>query len=228
MKKRWLAAILTAVLCLCCLPRMHVEAEEGYTMTSPAIETLRGWGFTLDDATLNKATEQLKPGTDIQSLDTASLLFLLGLGQLDYQSGEWEPVSRDVFIFDAEVTFVDRMYTSILTGIDAIVPDIKITEIKEDLSGMTEEMVPDEKTPWMMTDGKRSVSFLCNGHPYSVELTSCGDWVNADFFNFMDTVLEQENCPCKVYQITVNYQFIAMVYGPYELAERIYAVLGPF
>ena len=30
---------------------MHVEAEEGYTMTSPAIETLRGWGFTLDDAT---------------------------------------------------------------------------------------------------------------------------------------------------------------------------------
>ena len=196
-------------------------------MTSPAIETLRSWGFTLDDTTLNKAAERLKPGMDIQSMDTASLLFLLGLGKDDYQTGKWEPISHDVFIFDAEVTFIDLMYMRILTGIDAIVPDIEITDIVEDTSGMTVEMVPDEKNPWMLTDGKRSVSFLCNGHPYSVELTSCGDWVNTDFFSFMDTVLEQENCPFKLYQMTANSQFVAMVYGPYELAEKIYAIFGP-
>ena len=217
MKKRWIATVLTMALCLCWLPCMRIEAEEGYTMTSPAIETLRSWGFTLDDATLNKAAE-----------DIASLLDLLGSGKTDYQTGQWEPISHDVFIFDAEVTFIDLMYTRILTGIDAIVPDIEITDIVEDTSGMTVEMVPDEKNPWMMTDGKRSVSFLCNGHPYSVELTSLGDWVNADFFSFMDTVLEQEKCPFKLYQMTANSQFVAMVYGPYELAEKIYAIFGPF
>ncbi len=157
MKTRWMAAGLAAVLCLCCLHYMHVEAEEGYAMTSPAIETLRSWGFTLDDVTRNKAAEQLTPDADIQALDTASLLLLLGLGIYDCQTGEWEPLSHDVFVFDAEVTMINRMYTNILTGIDAIVPDIEITDIVEDLSGMTDEMVPDEKIPWMMTDGKRSV-----------------------------------------------------------------------
>ena len=226
MKIRRISAFLAVVFCLCCLPCIHTEAEEGYIMTSPAIETLRSWGFTVDDATLNKATEQLQPGVDIQTLDTASLLFLLGLGNYDYQTGEWEPISHDVFIIDAEVTFIDRMYTNILTGIDAIVPDITITGIDEDISDMTVEMVPNEIG--RLTDGKRTVSFLCNGHPYSKELTSYGDWVNEEFFSFMDQVLERENCPLKLFQMTVAYQYVAMVYGPYERVEKISSILGPF
>jgi len=226
MKIRWTAAVLAALFCLCCLPCIHTEAEDEGTMTSPAIETLRGLGFTLDDATLNKAAEYVKSLADIQTMDTVSLLYLLGLG-IEHQDGEWEPISHDILILDAEVTFVDLMYTNILKGINAIVPCIEITDIREDLSKMTDEMVQDKENPWMMTDGTRSVSFLCNGHPYSIELTSYGDWVNEAFFTFMDKVLEKENCPDKLYQITVLYQYVAMVYGPYERAEKIHAILVP-
>ena len=226
MKIRCMSAFLAVTLCLCCLPCMHTEAEEGYTMTSPAIETLRNWGFTVDDAMLNKAAAQLKPGLDILSLDIESLLYLIGVGIYDDQTGEWEPISHDVYLFDAEVAFIDRMYTNILTGIDAIVPDITITGIEEDLSGMTVEMVPNEIG--RLTDGKRTVSFQCNGHHYSVELTSYGDWVNEEFFSFMDQVLEQENCPHQLFQMTVDYQYVAMVYGPYAMAEKIRSILSPF
>ena len=226
MKIRWMPAFLALILCLCCFPCLHTEAEEGYTLTSPAIETLRSWGFTLDDATLNKAETQLVPDVDIRELDTASLLFLLGVGAFDDQTGKWEPISRDVYILDAEVAFIDLMYTNILTGIDAIVPDLRITDIKEDLSGMTVEMVPNEIG--RLTDGKRSVSFRCNGNPYSIELTSYGDWVNEEFFTYMDQVLEQEHCPHQLIQMTVAYQYVAMIYGPFELAERISSTLGPF
>ena len=76
-------------------------------MTSPAIETLRNWGFTVDDAMLNKAAAQLKPGMDILSLDIESLLYLIGVGIYDDQTGEWEPISHDVYLFDAEVAFID-------------------------------------------------------------------------------------------------------------------------
>ncbi len=226
MKIRWVSAFWAAVLCLCCLPCLHSEAEEEYTMTSPAIETLRNWGFSLDDEILREAEMQLKPGTDIRELDTASLLFLLGLGKYDNLTDEWEPFSHDVYIIDAEVVSIDRMYTNILTGIAAIVPDIRITGVEEDLSGMTVEMVPNEIG--RLTDGKRTVSFQCNGHPYSIELVSYGDWVNEEFFSFMDQVLEQEHCPHQLIQMTVYGQYVAMVYGPYELAERIYSILGPF
>ena len=68
MKIRWMPAFLALILCLCCFPCLHTEAEEGYTLTSPAIETLRSWGFTLDDATLNKAETQLVPDVDINML----------------------------------------------------------------------------------------------------------------------------------------------------------------
>ncbi|MBQ6174394.1 MAG: hypothetical protein IJK28_07205 [Clostridia bacterium] len=226
MLKRWMTVILAVIIALCCVPCRHAEAEGGNTVTSPAIETLRGWGFTLDDATLNKAAAQLEPGTDILSLDAASLLLLLGFGIYDDQTDAWEPVSHDVYLIDAEMPFIDRMYTNILTGIDAIVPDIEITDIAEDLSGMTAEMVPGEMG--RLTDGKRTVSFLCNGHPYSTELTSYGDWVNEAFFDFMDNVLEQENCPHKLYQILFYYQYVVMVYGPEELAVKVNSILSPF
>ena len=44
----------------------------------------------------------------------------------------------------------------------------------------------------------------------------------------MDQVLEQENCPHQLFQMTVDYQYVAMVYGPYALAEKIRWILSPF
>ena len=87
-----------------------------------------------------------------------------------------------------------RSNTLFLKGIQSIVPDIEITDVKEDLSGMTEEMSSSEESG-EMTDGTRGISFLCNGHPYAIELISYGDWINPDMIEFMNGVLAKENCP---------------------------------
>ena len=50
-------------------------------------------------------------------------------------------------------------HKSDLVDIESIVPDIEITGIREDLSGLNDDLV-----------GERKVSFLCNGHPYSFTL----------------------------------------------------------
>lgn len=52
---------------------------------------------------------------------------------------------------------------------DAIVPEITITDVTEDLSGITDEARPHPDDPIMNTDG--SVSFRCSGRDCSLEMT---------------------------------------------------------
>jgi len=70
-----------------------------------------------------------------------------------------------------------------------IVPDVVITDVQEDLSGMTVEM---DFSKDRSTDGTRSFSFRCNGTPYSLELDSHGDWFNGEALDFMEDVLRKE------------------------------------
>ena len=163
------------------------------TAVSPAIEKLRQLGFDLSDTVLEAIGEELH--VDPNTLSLTDLLLGLGLGDYDYDTGDWTPRSTRVYAFDAEVFDIEHMYTLFLKGVQTIVPDIEITNIREDLSGMTEEMTDSDDPMIPSTDGKRSVSFTCNGHEYSIELDSYGDWFNEKMFSFMDQVLEKALLP---------------------------------
>ena len=152
------------------------------------------------------------------------LLAELGMGDYDYESGEWTPTSNQVYAFDAEVFDIAQMYTLFLKGIQSIVPDIEITDVKEDLSGMTEEMSSSEESG-EMTDGTRGISFLCNGHPYAIELISYGDWINPDMIEFMNGVLAKENCPKRLHLLPVMDQVAVLVYCTEEQAAALDALI---
>ncbi|MBQ4090514.1 MAG: hypothetical protein IJC56_11665, partial [Clostridia bacterium] len=77
-------------------------------------------------------------------------------------------------------------------------------------------------------DGKRSVSFVCNGHTYSIELNSYGDWFNTDMFDFMDHVLEKENSPFKLYEFSAQMQFVIMLYCSETQQEKIAPLIDEF
>lgn len=190
---------------------------------SSAIEQLRQAGLDLTDAVLEKIRNDLQ--CDPDTLSAPDLLLGLGLGDYDYDTGEWTPRSGMIYAFDAEIFDVDRMYTLFLQGVQAIVPDIRITDVREDLSQMTDEMTVPEDGLHPPTDGKRSVSFLCNSHAYSVELDSYGDWFNESMLNFMDDVLEKENCPFRLCCWN-DMQFVFVVYGTKDKAEKIIALTG--
>jgi len=191
-----------------------------------AIEQLRQLGFDLTDTVLASIIRELN--CDVNTLSVTDLLLGLGLGDYDYDTDQWTPRSNQVYAFDAEIFNVEKMYTLFLQGVQTIVPDIKITDICEDLSGMTDEMTFDQDSTSPPCDGKRSVSFVCNGHAYSIELNSYGDWFNTDMFDFMDHVLEKENCPFKLYEFPAHMQFVIMLYCSETQQEKIAPLIDEF
>lgn len=148
-------------------------------------------------------------------------LFRKAMGDYNWDTGEWKPLTDKMYAFDAEVFDVENMYTLCLQGIQAIVRDIEVTDVTEDLSGMTEEMTSVNYPYEPMTDGVRSVSFKCNGHEYSVTMTSYGDWINAEFFDFMNQVLEKENCPKRLWLLGDGLdQMAAVIYDSSDNARK--------
>jgi len=194
-------------------------------ITAREVEAFRSLadGQQLDDEMqrmIESAIQQTK--ISIQNANVYDLLMLLGMGSLDYKTGEWTPSSNQVYAFDAEVMLVDSMYTQFLQGVQSIVGDIRITGIQEDISGMTDELMVDDGVYSIPSDGKRSVSFQCNGHPYSIELESYGDWINMGIFDFMNQVLEKEGCQKRLHILTDEYdQMIIMIYGTGEQVEEL-------
>ncbi len=145
-------------------------------------------------------------------------LFDQALGDYDYDKKEWRPLTDRAYAFDVEVFDIEHMYELFLKGIQSIVPDITITDIKEDLSGITEEAT--HRTP--PYDGTRTVSFKCNGHDYSVTLDSFGDWFNTEMLDRMDAVLNKENCEKQLWVLYFEYdQYIVLVYGSEEDAKKL-------
>lgn len=189
-----------------------------------AIRLLQDLGINISNTVL----EAIKKESGADQLSATDLLLETGMGDYDYDTGVWTPRSDKVYAFDAEVFDIEHMYTLFLNGVQTIIPDIKITDISEDLSGMTEELTDSEDGMSPPTDGMRSVRFICNGHEYSFELASCGDWFNNEMFGFMDRVLEAENCPHKLYEFPAACQCVILYYGDEAVASQLSAVIEPF
>ncbi len=215
-------------------------------MIRSAIEKLRQLGFDVNEQALQETGDQNEAfGTYItEMLGSANIpdgikqafrqkyasenqtmfeiLLNLGLGDYHYDTGKWTPKSNQVYAFDAEVFDIGHMYTLFLQGVQAIVPDVIISDIREDLSQMTDKMVPSETEEEMQTDGKRSVAFLCNGHPYAIELESWGDWINMNILDFLNEVLEKEDCPHRLHVISHEMdQLVIMIYSTQVRADLI-------
>ncbi len=208
-----------------------------------AIEKLRQLGFDLDEQVLQEIESQTAAflsgmmdnpeipdeikqyyqrqyENDNQTM--FDILLNLGMGEFNEATGEWMPKSNQVYAFDAEVFDVEHMYTLFLQGVQSIVPDVVISDIQEDLSQMTDEMILSETVEWMQTDGKRTVSFTCNNHPYSIELESWGDWINMNILDFLNDVLEKEGCPNRLHVISHEMdQLVIMIYSTQERADMI-------
>ena len=147
------------------------------------------------------------------------LLIFMGCGDYSQETGEWMPTSDRVYVFDAEVYDVEHMYAQFLRGMQAIILGIAITGVREDLSGMTEDM---SFSCFIGVDGTRSVDFCVNGHPYSVTLESRGDWFNEDMLAFFMDVLEKEQYPGGLHQISGDMdQMVILFYGSDADAIRL-------
>ena len=219
--ERMIRRIVAFILCLALLVPLSALCEDRYPLDN--VRMLRSFGFEVDDDTLASIERELN--TTIADMDFTTLLLLIGMGNYDYSTGEWAPYSHQVYAYDEEVFDIAHMYTLFLRGIDSIVPDIEITDITEDLSGMTEEMIYPRSFLQSIfsrpTDGKRSVSFVCNGNEYGIELLSYGDWINEKITDYMDMVLAEENCTKELWLIRAYVQYVIVVYCDRETAVEL-------
>ena len=207
--------LLLMVLATCLLP--CVALGEGEAMAQARLR-LQALGIEVSDALAGEveqaqaemAQHMEKAGVPFEG-PTASgtvydLLVFMGCGDYSQETGEWMPASDRVYAFDAEVYDIEHMYARFLRGMQAIIPGIAITDVREDLSGMAEDM------NFSGVDGTRSVDFRVNGHSYSVTLESRGDWFNEDMIAFFMDVLEKEQDHGRLHQITVDMDLMVILF----------------
>lgn len=220
--------LLLMVLATCLLPcaalgEGEAMAQARLRLQALGIEVSESLACEVEQAQAEMAQHMAKAGVPFDG-PTASgtvydLLVFMGCGDYSQETGEWMPASDRVYAFDAEVYDVEHMYAQFLRGMQAIIPDIAITDVREDLSGMTEEM---SFSGFIGVDGTRSVDFRVNGHSYSVTLESRGDWFNEDMIAFFMDVLEKEQYPGRLHQITGDMdQMVILLYGSDADASRL-------
>ncbi len=153
----------------------------------------------------------------------ADLFAFAAHGDYDHDTDSWTPWFDAAYAFDVEIFSIAQMYTLFLQGVDVIALDAAITDVTEDLSGMTVEM---DLGGFIPSDGVRSVSFLLNGHPHAITLESRGDWFNPDMIGAMNRVLEAEGCAGRLYGMAAEGQSLLLIYGSAAQAENTARYFG--
>lgn len=231
MKRGLLSLVLAAVLLLGFI--FPAQAEQG--LRDEVRARLEEMGFVMTEEMYRQVCQEMDDYLEMvsgfegfeQFMDhyktreyfAYTMLMYLGMGDYDWETFERTPLSDKIYAQDAEVFNIDQMYTEFLEGIDYIVPDAEFSEIEEDLSGLTDETD--------FYEGKRSVSFRCNGNAYEKELDSYGDWLNPEIIVYVNDVLKKEGCMAQLRVVSDEYdQIMMLIYGSKAEANMICRMIG--
>ena len=189
---KMLATLLLAVMLLLSISPALAETADAAAMQQ-AREALEKLGYPVSGEAVAMALEQhrmmqemyARSGLTTEAPEQSELIYGLvlyeGIGAYDYDTLTWTPTSDWVYAFDAEFFNIEGMYTEFLQGVQSILPEAQFANVREDLSGMDEQL-----------EGTRKVFFEFNGHSYVVTLKSEGDWLNGDIIDFVNQVLKTE------------------------------------
>ena len=225
MKK--LLTLLLAVMLL--LNAGLALAEQPYEAAlRNARQALEKLGYPVSDKSFTLALEQItmmqawyaQSGYAAELLQQSELAYQLllcqGVGEYDYDTLTWTPTSDKIYVFDAEFFNIVGMYTEFLQGVQAILPEAQITNVREDLSGMDEYL-----------EGTRKVFFDFNGHSYVVTLKSDGDWFNGEMIDFLNQVLKTEGFDKQLRIVSDSWdQMVFLICGGQEDAAALRRLMG--
>lgn len=145
------------------------------------------------------------------------LLAHIGHGRYDFTDWSWEPLSNQVYSFDAEAFDCSSMYTMFLQGVQAIIgDDISITDIIEDCS----------KVDFENGSGTQTIRFQCNGKPYQYDAAVNYDWFDTGMLYFMNQTIEEQNTGKSLYVASDGYQGCVLFYQTKEWNERFLELMG--
>ena len=219
--------VLTLVLTLCLIIS---DAAHGSALTperADAAALLRKTGFVFSDEWLEDYAREAAAfdkmlrdmGWDSSfggHTEAYDMLQFLGSGPWSDEKEEYIPVSDQVYAFDAEVMDIENMYTVFLTRVNLIIPDAAIGDIREDMSGLDENL-----------EGRRSVTFSLDGREYTWEFESLGDWLNMDIVDRLNGALKEAGCKGRLHVVSDDVdQIVTLVYGDDAWAKSVRAAIS--
>ncbi len=216
---------LTLLLALCLLTSCALAEADALAMQN-ARQALEDLGYPVSDEAFEAALEQhrymrewyAEVGlTAGNAPDLAyQLLLCEGFGEYDYDTLTWTPTSDKIYVFDAEFFDIEGMYTQFLQGVQAILPEGRIENVCEDLSGLDENL-----------EGSRKVGFEFEGHVHVVTLDSYGDWLNTEIIDFFNQVLKAEGFDHRLHIVSEDWdQIVFLICGTKEDAAALRRLMG--
>lgn len=110
------------------------------------------------------------------------LLYVLGAGDRDYDSGSFTPAETGVFFSYYWAEYPDAMYEDFLRGIAAMSQgEIVIENIREDHSN----------TDWNAWEGNIAVDFTLNGTQQHLDAVFYGEWYDEQTFNTLNAMVQE-------------------------------------
>lgn len=146
-------------------------------------------GMSLSEISAELETLGLTPLSDTELVSTENglfylsddklvhLLFCMGEGIRDYDTGSFEPSETGVFFTYYWAQFPDAMYTDLLRGISAMSRGRLV------IDGISEDHTAAH------TDGSIMVDFYLNGKPQQIEAVYYEDWYDEQILNTLSDMI---------------------------------------
>ncbi len=151
--------------------------ERGSQPLSHQIAVLQGLGLTVPENIVQEVFQKGNPPSDF-----GELLAAIGVGEFDWDTGVWTPVSNQVFSFDGEVFSIENMYPNFIKGLQAISEgELVFSDAAQD----------DSDVDWEAPGGIMHVSYRINGVLCSFDAQFMGDWLDVSFQDAVNHELEK-------------------------------------
>ena len=138
------------------------------------------------------------------------LLCWEGTGSYSESDYSWTPSVSGVYWLDMEVMFVDRIYSDFFAGVSAMAPELNITDVTEDYSGVD----------WENGTGEVTVTFCLDGTTHTMKLSMMQDWIDLNVLYDLAKLLEQDQDPRSLWRCPDG-QGILLYYGTEEQVQAL-------
>ena len=182
-KAAWAVVVLTFLTALFFHPwlqinkRIRGQIHNGMTLSEISAE-LESFGLTpLSDTALVSTENSL---LYLSNDKLAHLLFCMGEGIRDYDTGAFTPAETGVFFTYYWAEYPETMYTDLLNGIESMSRgQIIIGDILEN----------QENTDWDSYSGSITTNFTLNGHPHQIEAVFYQEWYDEQILNTLNAMI---------------------------------------
>lgn len=181
---KWVVVLLSLLIALFYHPtlqlnrRLQGQIHNGMSTSEMAAE-LETFGISgLSPENLVSLDESW---TYLSHTKLESLLYRMGLGDRNFENGDFAPAETGVFFSYYWSSYPETMYTDFLRGVAAMSQgQIVIDGIREDWSN----------ADWASYDGYVTVDFILNGEEKHFDAVFYEDWYDEQTFNTLNTMVQ--------------------------------------